>query len=72
MRTLQLKINDKIYDKLLLLLSKFSKDEVEIITDYDVFTTTQNYLKEELEDIESRKAKFISQNELEQRLDSII
>ena len=33
MHTLRLNVNEKVYDKLLRLLSKFSKDEIEIISE---------------------------------------
>ena len=39
MRTLTLQVNEKIYDKLLWLLSKFSKDEVEILVENPTFDT---------------------------------
>ena len=72
MHTIQLKVNDKVYDKLLWLLSKFNKEEVEIITENQDFLLTKNYLQEELDDIISGKAKFISQSELEAKLDQIV
>jgi len=71
MRTLQLKINDKVYEKFLWLLSKFSKDEIEIISDDHVFLETKEYLQNELVEIKEGKAKFISQREFENRLDNI-
>ncbi len=72
MHTIQLKINDKVYDKFLWLLSKFNKEEIEIITENQDFLLTKNYLQEELDDIISGNAKFISQNELEDKLDQIV
>jgi hypothetical protein len=72
MRTIQLKINDKVYDKFIWLLSKFNKEEIEIISDTSDFTTTQNYLHKELSEIESGKANFISQQDFEDRLNKII
>ncbi len=72
MRTLQLKINDKVYEKFLWLLSKFSKEEIEIISDDTAFLETQEYLQSELDEIQEGQAKFISQSEFENRIDSII
>lgn len=72
MHTIQLKINDKVYDKFLWLLSKFNKEEVEIITDDQNFISTKKYLQNELDEIKTGKAKFISQSELESRLGEII
>ncbi len=72
MHTIQLKISDKVYDKFLWLLSKFTKDEIEIINEEQDFISTQKYLQKELEEIENGQAKFISQKELEKRLGQII
>ena len=44
MHTLILKVNDRIYDKLMWFLSKFSKDEVEIIPETSDFAKDQKYL----------------------------
>jgi len=68
MQTLHLKVSDKIYDNLLWLLSKFSKEEIEIIDDDD-FATTQKYLQNELKEIDAGEAKFYSQEQLDKRLD---
>ena len=72
MRTIQLKINDKVYDRILWLLSKFNKEEVEIISDDQDFSANQEYLQKELNEIESGKAKFYSQDEIDKRLDQVI
>ncbi len=72
MHTIQLKISDKVYDKFLWLLSKFTKDEIEIINEEQDFISTQKYLQKELEEIENGQAKFISQKEMEKRLGQII
>lgn len=72
MRTLQLKINDKVYDKFLWLLSKFNKEEIEIISDDAVFLETKEYLQSELNEIQEGQPKFISQSEFENRIDRII
>jgi len=72
MHTLKLKIDDRIYDKLIRQLEKFSKDEVEIIIDESDFTETKKYLDAELDEIKSGKAKFFTVNEAEQRLENLI
>jgi hypothetical protein len=38
MRTIQLKVNEEVYDKLIWLLNKFSIDELEIIADNERIT----------------------------------
>ena len=72
MHTIQLKINDKVYDKFIWLLSKFSKEEIEIVSETSDFKSTQNYLQKELEEIESGKANFLSQQDFENRLNNIV
>lgn len=72
MHTLQLKIDDKVYDKLIWLLGKFTKDEVEIIMDESSFSETKKYLDAELEEITSGNASFLTVNEVEQRLENTI
>ncbi|MDO6739445.1 tRNA pseudouridine synthase A [Wenyingzhuangia sp. 2_MG-2023] len=72
MYTIQLKISDKVYDKFIWLLSKFNTEEVEIVSESSDFTTTSKYLHKELNEIESGKAKFVSQQEFENRLNGII
>jgi uncharacterized protein YdcH (DUF465 family) len=53
-------------------LSKFNKDEIEIISENNEFVSNQNYLQNELDQIETKKAKFYSINEVEDELDEII
>jgi len=72
MHTVRLKVNDSVYDKLLGLLSKFNKDEVEIISETSDFVQNQNYLSDELNEILTGEARFIEMEEAEQRLENII
>jgi len=72
MKTIHLKISDNVYDKFLWLLGKFSKDEIQIIDEKDSFTLTKKYLENELLEIENGKASFVSESELEDRLNNII
>jgi len=72
MHTIKLKIDDTVYDKLIWLLGKFNKEEVEIILEETTFLETKKYLDSELHDILTNKANFLSENETEQRLDSLI
>ena len=65
MHTLRLKVNDKIYDKLLGLLSKFNKDEIEIIADTSDFIKDQKYLTHEYNEILDGTSKFIEMDDVE-------
>ena len=72
MQTVRLKINDKVYDKVMWLLGKFNRNEVEIIPDDPSYIEYQEYLQNELDEINDGKAKFQSIYELEARLDNAI
>jgi hypothetical protein len=72
MRTIHLKISDQVYDKFIWLISKFSKEEVEILDYSTDFSEVKDYLHKELSEIENGKASFLNQNEFEKRLDQIV
>ena len=72
MQSIRLLINDKIYDRIMWLLKKFSKDEVKIITEEDDFQLTKEYLEKELKDMDSGKASFYSMEEAENKLEHTI
>lgn len=72
MQTIRLRINDRIYDKLIWLLSKFNSDEIEIITENAEFIDNQKYLNSELSEIIQGKAVFVDINEVNERLEKII
>ena len=72
MYTIQLKISDKVYDKFIWLLSKFNKDEIEIVSEQNDLNSTKEYLHQELTEVENGNANFISQTDFETRLNEII
>lgn len=72
MQTIRLRINDKIYDKLIRLLSKFNNDEIEIISENAEFIEDQKYLNSEFIEIVQGKAKFVDINEVDEQLETII
>ena len=72
MYTIQLKISDKVYDRFIWLLSKFNKEEIEIVSESSDFTWTKEYLNNELNEIKNGKATFISQEDFEKRLNEIV
>ncbi len=71
MQTIRLRINERIYDRLLGILGKFNKDEIEIISEDAEFLENQKYLEAELNEIVQGKASFIGIDEAEERLDEI-
>lgn len=72
MHTIILKVDDKIYDKLLGLLNKFSKDEIEIVAENSSYYNDRKYLEDELNEIISGKAKFSSVEDAEIQLENRI
>ena len=70
--TIRLKINDKVYDKILWLLSKFGKHELEIINEDTEYFENQKYLEKELGEILSGNSIFIEMDEAEERLEKVI
>ncbi|MFO8021058.1 MAG: hypothetical protein R6U65_01225 [Perlabentimonas sp.] len=72
MQTIRLRINDRIYDKLIWLLSKFNSDEIEIITENAEFIENQKYLTSELNEIIQGKTVFVDIKEVNESLEKII
>ena len=72
MHSIRLLISDKVYDRIMWLLKKFSKDEVRIVTEEDDFQLTQQYLEKELNEMDSGKASFYSLDEAEKKLENTI
>jgi hypothetical protein len=72
MQTIRLRINEKIYDRLIWLLSKFNKDEIEIISENAEFLENKKYLESELDEIIQGKSDFVDINVANERLETII
>lgn len=72
MQIIRLRINDSVYKKIMWLLKKFDRNEVEVIKENDEFVSVQEYLKKELETIDNGTAGFINPEKLEAELESTI
>jgi len=72
MHSIRLKINDKIYDKILWFLNKFNNDEIEIIIEDVNYVENKKYLENEFKEVLDGDSDFFSVNEVEQRLEKII
>lgn len=70
--SVKLKVGDKIYDQLLGLLSKFNKDELEIVLEESYMQENKQYLEAELKEVIEGNATFYSIDEVEHRIDKII
>jgi len=72
MHTIRLRVNEKVIGNLLNLLSRFNKEEIEIITEDEEFVSVQNYLKAELRKLEEGKASYITLEDLDRALEEKI
>jgi hypothetical protein len=72
MQTIRLRVNDKVYKNLIRFLSKFSKEEIQVIEENDTYLSIQQYLEKELTSAEDRSAEYPSIEVLENRLDATI
>lgn len=72
MQTIRLRVNDKVYKNLIRLLSKFSREEIQVIEENDTFLSVQQYLEKELASLEDGSAKYLSIDELDNILDATI
>ena len=72
MPTVRLKISDSVFEKFQLLISRFKKGEIEILSEDQEFLSTQIYLQKELDEVKEGKASYLSQSELDDRLDKVI
>lgn len=52
MQTIRLRVNEKIYNNLMLLLSRFKREEIQIIEENENYLTVKEYLEKELEKID--------------------
>jgi len=72
MPTIRLQVNNHIYKHLMWFLSRFKKDEIQIIEEDQTFLSVQQYLQKELALIESGEAEYISIDELDRELQATI
>lgn len=72
MQTIRLQVNNKIYKHLMWFLSRFQKDEIQIIEENQGYLSVQEYLKNELARVEEGKAEYITLDDLDKDLQSTI
>ncbi len=68
MKSLEIKVNKKIYDKVLWLLSQFKPEDLVIVTD----SVNKKYLNEQLATIDQGRGNFVSIEELDAVLEERI
>ena len=72
MQTIRLQVNNTTYKQLMRFLSRFNKEELQIINEDQEFLSVQNYLQNELLNIEHGNAEFISLSQLDAELEDTI
>lgn len=72
MQTIRLRVNENVYKNLIRLLSKFSREEIQVIEEDDTYLSIQQYLKKELTGVEDGSAEYTCIEKLEKRLDATI
>jgi hypothetical protein len=72
MQTIRLQVNNSIYKNLMWFLSRFKKDEINIIQENGDFLSIQEYLHHELESIDNGETGFINIDQLDLDLENTI
>ena len=72
MQTIRLRVSDKLYKKLLSLLSRFSEKDIQVIAENEEFLSIHQYLSKELRRIESGDTEFIEVDQLEKEIEATI
>ena len=72
MQTIRLRVNDRVYKNLMRLLSKFGRNDIQVIEEDENYLSIQQYLKKELSKVEDGSAEYIDIDELEDTLDATI
>lgn len=72
MYSLRLKVNNSIYLEVLEILSKFKKEDIEVVEENNQYLSIKEYLENELKQIQSGKAQYVSIDELNSYLEERI
>jgi hypothetical protein len=72
MHTIRLRVHDKVYEKLMWLLEKFTKDELQVIRENNDFISVKEYLQKELQSVEDGKIEYLGLDQLDHDLESSI
>ena len=72
MTTIRLNINEKVLEKVLKLLSRFTKEDVEIIKEDSDYLTNKEKIQGVMDRIDAGKEKLLSQDEFNSRLNQAL
>lgn len=72
MQTIRLRVNDKVYKYLMWFLSKFNKEEIQIIEENREFSSVKDYLSKELIKVDEGTIEYFDLDELDSDLENTI
>ncbi len=72
MQTIRLRVNNRIYKNLMWFLSKFNKEEIQVIEEDNEFLSVQEYLEKELKMLETGTSELVSIDDIESHLETTI
>jgi len=72
MQTIRLQVNNDTYKHLMWFLSKFKKEELNIINENEEFISIKKYLHDELKNIGNDADEFVDINQLDAELEATI
>ena len=72
MRTIRLRVNDKVFKHFMWFLERFKKDEIQVINENEEFNSVKEYLDRELSELEKGNAERISIEGLDTELEDTI
>ena len=72
MQTIRMVVSDKVFDNLMWFLSRFNSDEIQVIKESNEYVSIQNYLQNELNQIEEGKMEYLTLEQLDKQLEETI
>ena len=72
MHTIRLRVDDRVYQKLMWLLGKFSKEEIQVIEENEAFLSVKEYLSSQLAEAERESAEYMDIDQLDEALEATL
>jgi hypothetical protein len=72
MHTIRLRVDDRVYQNLMWLLGKFSKEEIQVIEENGAFLSVKEYLSSQLAEAERDSAGYMDIDQLDEALEATL
>ena len=72
MHTIRLRVDDRVYQNLMWLLGKFSKEEIQVIEENEAFLSVKEYLSSQLAEAERDSAGYMDIDQLDEALEATL